>query len=243
MKNTKRKNCNNQFQGNFCNNCGQPSNVKRINADYVLHEIKHVLHLEHGILFTVKKLSLNPGININNYLSENRSRLVKPIIFIIIPSLIYSLIINFFHIEDNNVTFKEDGVITTPSKIFKWIQAHYGYVNIIIGVLIAFWLKLFFKKSNYNVFEILISLCFIMGIAMLIYSVFRMLQGLTKIKLTAIGGILGIFYSSWAIGQIFGGQKFTHYLKAFFAYLLGLITFLFLSISVGMLIDYLIIKL
>lgn len=37
------KNCEQQFQGSFCNNCGQKSNVKRINFAYLLHFILIVI--------------------------------------------------------------------------------------------------------------------------------------------------------------------------------------------------------
>ncbi|WP_028668854.1 DUF3667 domain-containing protein [Runella zeae] len=86
------KNCNTEVTSNYCPNCGQPKNVKRIDGHYIIHEIEHVLHFERGILFTIRELIINPGQNIQNYLSENRSRLVKPIIFIIITSLIYSIL-------------------------------------------------------------------------------------------------------------------------------------------------------
>ncbi|TDE09034.1 DUF3667 domain-containing protein [Dyadobacter psychrotolerans] len=233
------KNCNAEVNSKFCPDCGQPVSLKRINGHYIVHEIEHVLHFERGILYTVKELVTNPGENIQKYLSENRSRLVKPIIFIIITSLIYSISISFFHIEDQYVKFEGEEVrSTTPVKIFKWIQEHYGYANIIMGIFITFWLKLFFRKFRYNIFEILVSLCFIMGIGMLIFSFFSLLQGLTKMNLMNIGGLAGITYCSWAIGQFFGKDRIINYLKAFLAYILGMATFAFLAISLGIVIDF-----
>jgi hypothetical protein len=231
------KNCSTEFNSKFCPECGHAASIKRINGHYIIHEIEHVLHFERGILFTIKELIVNPGKNIKEYLSENRSRLVKPIIFIILTSLFYSLTINFFNIEDQYVKFKGNELVTSI-KIFKWIQGHYGYANIIMGLFITFWLKLFFRKQNYNVFEILILMCFVMGIAMLIYSIFGLLQGLIHIKLTAIGGLIGTLYCSWAIGNFFGKERKTNYLKAFLAYFLGLISFAFSAIFIGFLIDW-----
>ena len=75
---------------------------------------------------------------------------------------------------------------------------------------------------------------------MLVYSLFALLQGLTKIKLGAIGGIIGIGYCSWAIGQFFDKKKAVGYIKAFVSYFFGLITFVFLAISGGTLIDFII---
>ena len=232
------KNCNTEVNSNFCSNCGQPTRLKRIDGKYIIHEIEHILHFERGILFTVKELFLNPGQNIKNYLSENRSRLVKPIIFIILTSLIYSITINIFHIEEQYIKFDGEGdKLATTKKIFLWIQGHYGYANIIMGLFIAFWTKLFFKKYKYNFFEILIVLCFVMGIAMLIFSLFAMFEGITNLKISQIGGIMGVIYCFWAIGQFFGKNKIFNYVKALFAYILGMITFTILAILLGISID------
>ncbi len=233
------KNCNNELNSNFCPNCGQPSNLKRIDGHYIIHEIEHVLHFERGILFTIKELVTNPGQNIRNYFSENRSRLVKPIIFIIVTSLIYSLCNQFFHFEDSYINYVDTKKSAT-TEIFNWVQGHYGYANIIMGIFIALWTKLFFKKYEYNFFEILILLCFVMGMGMLIYSVFGIIQGLTNIKLMQIAGIVGFVYTTWAVGHFFGKDKISNYLKAFFAYLLGMLTFTFAAFLLGALIDIII---
>lgn len=232
-------NCNKEIDSKFCPDCGQPTNLKRIDGHYIIHEIEHVMHFERGILYTIRELIVNPGQNIRKYLSENRSRLVKPIIFIIVTSLIYSIVTNFFHIEEKYVKF-DGGRNTTVFKIFKWVEEHYGYANIIMGVFITIWLKILFRKFQYNFFEILILLCFVMGMAMLIFSIFSILEGIFHLKLFNIGGIMGVLYCSWAIGNFFGKDKIISYVKAFFAYVFGMITFSLSAILLGILIDIII---
>jgi hypothetical protein len=78
-----------------------------------------------------------------------------------------------------------------------------------------------------------------MGVGMLIFSVFGIIQGLTHIKLMQIGGVVGFVYTTWAIGQFFGKGKIVNYVKAFFAYFLGMITFTLTAILLGALIDLL----
>ena len=218
------KNCNNTVDNKFCGNCGQPMQIKRVDKDYILHEIWHILHFEKGIFYTIKELLVRPGQNIKEFIAENRSRLVKPIIFIIITSLIYTLVNNSFHIEQEYVEF-HGAEQSATSLIFSWVQHHYGYANIIMGLHIAFWGKLFFKKYEYNFFEILILLCFVMGLGMLIFAVAALLQGLTKLDLMQISGVLAVIYATWAIGQFFDGKKAINYLKALAAYTLGMLTF------------------
>lgn len=230
--------CNADINSKFCPECGHPALLHRIDGHYILHEIQHVLHFERGILYTIRELITNPGQNVRFYLSENRSRLVKPIIFIILTSLIYTISNHFFHFEDGYVNYL-DSQSSTTSKIFKWIQGHYGWSNIIMGIFIAFWTKLFFKKYDYNFFEILILLCFVMGIGMLIYSIFGVAQGITQVKLIQFAGIAGFSYSAWAIGQFFEKKKAVSYVKAILAYLIGMLTFSLTAILIGTIIDYL----
>jgi hypothetical protein len=232
------KNCNTELNSKFCPDCGQPTDLKRIDGHYIIHEIEHVLHFERGILYTVRGLVTKPGQNIRNYLSENRSRLVKPIIFIIVTSLIYTLISHFFHIEEEYVNYKglEKSSIGT---ILKWIQGNYGYASILTGIFIAIWLKVFFRKYGYNFFELLIMLCFVQGISMLIFAVFAFAQGLLHFKLLNVAGIIGVIYVIWAIGNFFEAKRIGNYLKALISFLLGTITFYIIIFAIGITIDLL----
>jgi hypothetical protein len=235
------KNCNTEINSKFCPDCGQPTELKRINRHYIIHEIEHVLHFERGILYTIRELTTNPGQNIRKYLSENRTRLLKPIIFIIITSLIYTILNHLFHIEDGYVKYHEANG-ETPSAVgsmVKWVQEHYGYANIMMGIFIALWLKLFFRKYDFNFYEILIMLCFVIGMGMLIFSIFVIIQGVTHLNLMPIAGVIGIAYCAWAIGQFYDKKKPSNYIKSLFAYILGMITFWILPVIIGTILDLL----
>lgn len=229
-------NCNNEVDLNYCSNCGDAVNLKRINAHYIIHEINHVLHLERGIFYTIKELAVNPGQNVKKYLVENRTRLVKPIIFIIISSLIYSISSSFFHLEDGYMSYSGDKMSATTA-IFKWVQGHYGYSNIIMGVFIALWIRLFFRRYQFNIFEILILLCFIMGMGMLILALFAAIEGLTHVKVLQYGAMIVFAYATFAIGQFYDKRKVSSYAKALAAYLIGMITFMIALTVLGWVID------
>lgn len=231
------KNCQSDLNGNFCSHCGRPRTLKRIDGKYIVSEIGSVLNFDKGILFTIKELLIRPGQSIKNFIHKERSRLVKPIIFIIISSLIYTLAQQYLSFEDGYVNaggFGESAV----EVIFEWIQKNYGYANILMAIFIAIWIKIFFRKHDYNFFEIIILLCFVMGISMLIYTVFGIVESVTKIEVLPVGGMIGFFYVSWAIGQFFDKKRKMNYLKGFLSYLLGMITFFLLAIIVGMGIDF-----
>lgn len=232
------KNCNAEVDTKFCPDCGQPTSLKRINGHYILHEIEHVLHFERGILFSVKKLCIYPGQTIRTFIKYDRTRLVKPIIFIIVTSLIYTLISHFFHVDFEYVKFSGVDNLAV-GKILKWNQEHYGYANILTGGFIAFWLNLFQKKYGYNFFEILIMLCYVIGMQMLIFSVFTLINGIFHYKLEAVAGMFGLLYLVWASGAFFGENKVANYAKALASYLLGIATFYAIIFVIGMVIELL----
>lgn len=230
--------CQSELFGEFCSNCGQAQKLKRINGKYILSEIGSILNFEKGILFTIRELVFRPGLNIRKYILEDRNRLVKPIVFLIVCSLIYSLCMQFFHFEDGYIdhSFEKESATTS---MLKWVSENYGYANILMAFFIAVWIKVFFKKYGYNFFEIIILLCYVMGIGMLLFTIFGIIASFTTIKVMNIASIIGIIYLSWAIGQFFDQKKYINYLKAFFSYSLGFLTFTAGVFLVGFLIDLL----
>lgn len=226
-------NCKTPVSEKFCGHCGHPVALKRVDSHYVMHEIQHLLHFEKGFLYTIRELLLRPGRNIREFITDNRGRLVKPVIFIIITSLIYTTTAHFFHIEKEYPA----NANTATVSIFRWIEGHYGYANIMMGIFIAGWLKLTFRKYSYNFFELLILLCFVMGMGILIMAVFVLGQGLLKITLITTGSIIGILYCAWAIAQFYNKKKPLHYLLALVAYLAGAFSFYMAAVLLGLTID------
>ncbi|NLD49252.1 MAG: DUF3667 domain-containing protein [Clostridiaceae bacterium] len=234
------KKCNFEFKSNYCPNCGHPQKLERINRRYILSEIAGVLNFQKGILYTMKELLIRPGHSIRVFISEDRNRMVKPIVFILITSLIYTIIVRIFHFEDGIIDGAREALYNTDLAtlaILKWVQENYGYANIIMALFIGLWVKLFFRKHSFNFYEILVLLCFVMGIGMLIYSVFDIIRGLTHTNLMLIQVLVGFIYTTYAIGQFFDKRKIANYVKALISYLSGMITFFFVAMGIGILID------
>ncbi|RAI92188.1 DUF3667 domain-containing protein [Algoriphagus yeomjeoni] len=231
------KKCETKLSGSYCFNCGSPVALKRIDRKYVFDEIGSVLNFDKGILYTIKKLLLRPGKTVQEFIVEDRNRIVKPIVFIIVCSLIYTLTQQLFEFEDGYVNYST-GDTTTTSLIFEWVSSNYGYANILMALFIGFWIKVFFRKYGYNFFEILILLCFTMGMGMLFFAVFGAIESQINVKILDKGALLSFFYISWAIGQFFDKKKLFNYVKAFIAYLLGFLTFSLSVLLIGFMIDY-----
>ena len=135
------ENCNTEITQNYCPNCGSSTSLQRIDRKYIWSEISSVLNLDKGIFYTIKELCIRPGKTVREFLIYDRKRLVKPIIFVIFSSL-------FFIINQKIFKFKTG---TTPNNInsigvqkaFEWVDENFGIINIALGFLIGFWIRLF----------------------------------------------------------------------------------------------------
>lgn len=216
---------------------------KRIDGKYILSEIISVLNFDKGIFYTIKELVIRPGENIKYFIQKDRSKLVKPITFVIFCSLIYTIAQQYLINKDfldqfgsgytNAIGLKKSVLVD----ILEWLKKNYGYTNILMSIFIALWIKLFFRKFNYNLFEILTLLLYVLGISTLIYSLFVVLDILTGYRLLYSGGFIGFIYSSWAIGQFYNQKKVLNYFKGAAANFLGMTTFYFISFIFGTTID------
>jgi hypothetical protein len=233
------KNCNAEVTQNFCPNCGQSVTLKRIDRHYISHEVQHLLHFEKGVFYTAKELLARPGSSIKEFITENRNKHMKPVPFLVLTSLLYIIIAHFFHAdkidnEKEKLLFGESSI----GDIQHWIQTHYGYANIIMGIFIALCVKLLFRKYKYNLFEISILICFVMGQGMLFITLETFFVGLLNEQIyIGILMIISFAYPTWAIGQFFDKSKAFSYVKAFFAYTLGYLFFQFFIIIVGLTVD------
>ena len=232
------KKCKTEVIQNYCPNCGTPAKFTRINGKYIINEIGSVLNFDKGILYTIRELILRPGKTIRQFILEDRNRLVKPVVFIIVCSLVYSVIQQIFNFEDGYVGYSFDNNSTITS-IFDWVSTNYGYSNILMGIFIAFWIKIFFKNYGYNFYEILILLCFVMGIGMLLFAFFGIADSLIDLKIIDKGYLIGILYILWSIVQFFDKKKIMNYPKAMFSYFLGMLTFMIGIYLIGGVIDFL----
>lgn len=222
--NLKCSHCDTSLLGEFCHQCGQAKHLHRIDGHFVWHELMHVLHLEKGIFYTIRELLLRPSVTIRSYLHEDRSRLVKPLLFLILCSLAYSLV-GYFWPMPAPATAQTQGA--SAAKIWAWVSAHFGYANFLMSIPIALCLKAMFWRQRYNVFEIWVTLAYVMGLVMLFLSILPPLRA-TNLQiphLTDILRILSLLYVSVAVASCFEGPRVLTTLKTAVAYVLGMFVF------------------
>lgn len=212
--------------------------LDRVDRKYAVEEFLNLIGYERGLLFTVRELLLRPGKLIHLFLNINRNACTKPVTFLILCSVVYSLITSYLEVDvlSEEQLKKQYGAFGV-NNVMLWIQNNYGYANILMLIFTAFWTKIFFKKYSYNIYEIGVLLCFIMGEGMLWFSVHPLVTKFINnpifdtVFYTAI-----LLYVAWAIGQFFGGG-FKNYSKALIAYLLGFVSFEIVAILIAVALD------
>ena len=166
-------NCENVYEGNFCNDCGQ----KTLHGRYTIKGLASELifssfHLEKkGLLYTVKELTLRPGIAIKNVLEGQRLSLYPPFKYLILVGaiiVVLSLRYGFFHNDEltsSNSEFYSMSFLSDYKMyldgFFKFAEDYATLLNIVAIPIFSVFSFLFFKKYNYNFAENLIINTFI----------------------------------------------------------------------------------
>ena len=201
--------------------------MKRIDRDYLLQEIKSVfLYFEKGFFYTVWELAIRPGSLVKQFLNGDRRKLFKQITFVVISSILYSLLSNYLDYQIVS-SKKNDNV----SVIFVWITENYAYSNLLEILFLALTLNWFFKKQGYNYYENIIALCYFTGFSMLIGIVFIIFDSFVRTPLVdVIFPLIAITYTITALARFYTEHTFITYLKLLVAYLSGFLLFVLSAI-------------
>src|SRR5882757_2952307 len=89
-------NCEHNYAGKFCPECGQKGHTDRITLASIAHEVPHsVLHLDKGFFYTFKQLLVRPGHSIREYVQGKRVKHYSPIAYLLIMCAASSLMAHF----------------------------------------------------------------------------------------------------------------------------------------------------
>lgn len=208
------KNCGHSFDGNYCNDCGQSSTVRRIDFKFLIHEIPNsIFHLNRGILFTIKELSTRPGHMIREFVVGKRIQNYKPISYLLVASALYVIA---SHLMGRNTFFADfvsgftNGMTeqnqSSRSEVINWITRNQTYVTLLFIPLFSFASYMAFIKTGYNYFEHLVLNLYITGQQMLIYLILGFV--ITKDSILMVLPLLmGMTYNIWAYFQFFDNKK------------------------------------
>ena len=227
------QNCSNQFDGNFCNECGQKAATHRFTLHEWLHEIPHsIFHVDSGFFHTFKNLCLRPGNMIREYLDGRRKEYFSPFLYVLIMCGVYVVISHLF-----TDAAHEKIEITDFKSAYAYLDANY-YKAIVVAMILPMSLasRLTFWKSGFNFAEHLVLNTFIIS-QMIIGDIIVYCVTVSHLSemFTGVTAVLDILlkypFWIWAYWQFFQPKNFlVGAIKVIFAVFLGGI---FASLMIG----------
>lgn len=145
------KNCGNVFEGNYCNNCGQPADTHAIDTHFVMHDLSHgILHVHGGLFYSARELFSRPGHAIRDYIQGKRIKHYKPISMLVVLATFYGL---FYHALDINILAgKQDGEFDYTG-MNEWIGHHFSIITVALLPFLSLSSYLVFRKYGYSYME------------------------------------------------------------------------------------------
>lgn len=228
------RNCGSTIEGKFCSNCGQNSNVDRINLAAVLNELSEsVFQVNKGFFFTIRALFTSPGKSLKEFLNGKRKDHFKPIAYVLTLSTFYYLITQI----TNQNTWIDDGITgwmhgtnelnseATAPKIASWLANNFAYTTLIFLPLFSFASYISFLKYGQNYLEHLVLNSYITGNQAIIYALFAIIGTLIKNDLIEVLSLLtSISYAFWVFWTLFSeGPRKMNILRSIMTFILYLI--------------------
>lgn len=157
-------NCNHKLTGTYCVHCGQEANTLRINSRHLAEELQHgLLHIDKGLLYTIKELFLRPGKTIHNYLDGKRVRYARPFLFLLICGAVYSLLFHFFGYFPMEEMNSHDTPLFDYIPLYKWYSTDYSLTVLLLIPFYALATYVMFHKQGYNYIEHLVVFSYLSG--------------------------------------------------------------------------------
>lgn len=149
-------NCGTPVDRKFCPECGQKTDTHRITPQhFVMHDMVHgVMHLDKGILFTLKETFLRPGYAAQDYVAGKRKNYYN--IFYLIFLLLGVYMIANGHdaaVEDIDKDLADLPFTPAFKDIVKFGFLYIKYLILVIIPILALSGFIVFQKLNYNYAE------------------------------------------------------------------------------------------
>jgi len=225
------KNCGNNFNGHYCNACGQDAHTGTIDKHFIYHELQHGLfHVDKGLLYTLKELFTNPGDTIRLFIEGKRVKHFKPLAFLLVMAALYAFVNHFFN--SNVILTGQTGVKnadTSIQTVNDYLKEHFEFFVLLELPLISFVYYLFFKKYGTNYIEQLVINAYISGLRTFIMVLLLPVCYYFSTAGHILDQILPLLIVIWAYPQYYHTQpRFTIIWRA----ILGYVIFYLLLITI-----------
>lgn len=183
----------------FCPACGQPTPMHRIDWHFLGHELEHsVLHMDRGVLYTLKRLMLQPGRLIRDYIEGRRAGIVKPVLLIMMTGAAATLMAHYALDGDAigaslaagmeagaghpaSMDAEQAEAMAHMANVFAlvkdWMNRHLTLITLLLLPVQAAAYKLAFRRfEQINYPEWLVATSFLMAQLFVVWVVFMPLQ-------------------------------------------------------------------
>jgi len=216
-------NCNHAVGGRdqkYCPNCGQPTPAHRIDWHFLGHELEHsVLHMDRGILYSLKQLMGRPGPLLRDYIEGRRGNQVKPLLLITMMSaavLLLNRLLVGTSIVDGGASEALLAGQTLPAEMQRfmdasrtvgaWIESHFAAFTLMLLPIEALVFRVVFNRySKLNYPEWLVITTLLTVQTFVIWTVLVLLHRWVP-HTQALAGALGMIYTVVSLVQFFKQQ-------------------------------------
>ncbi len=207
------KNCGNQFEGNYCNECGQKAKIHKINPHFILYDIQvGFFSVDRGVLYTIRQLFTRPGYAIKEYIDGKRVVHFRPFTLLVVLTTIQSLAFGYFHfLPDELVPASEVNELSIAHVELKnWLNHHLSLMVLLSVPVYAAWSLLVFRDQRFNFSEYMVINAFIGSqrflIALAILPIVQFL-GYNYARFHLIFIFFGLVMFCWTYWQLFPGMN------------------------------------
>jgi hypothetical protein len=220
-------NCSEKLQGDYCSHCGQSAKTHRFTLKHVFtHDFLFaIIHVNKGLLFSIKELFTRPGHSIREYINGKRVKHLNYFTLLVIVLIIFSLgeELTPFHYADLVEAEKE-----ILNQFETLLKKYPKFIFIGIIPFYAFFSFIFFRRAKQNYAEHFVLNTFKTSALLLLNIIFILYASFTKDISMVKKADAVLFWATLGYGTWFYYQYFMPFYSNKFLLLLkgGLCTFL-----------------
>jgi hypothetical protein len=199
-------NCGNNYNGNFCPQCGQKRHTHRYTLATIIHDIPHsVFHVDRGIFYTFKELTYRPGKAIREFITGKRVTHFSPFAYLMILCAIRTFIDHQTSTFDLQKTIIDQEFIVANLEVTIFFAKYPALMLCAIVPFLSFWSWIFNLRSEYNYWENFVLNIYLMAqfnVFFIIYQLVMVSNGFRNGSMTPML-VAFILYVSFAYYQFF----------------------------------------
>ncbi len=201
---------------------------QRLTLRQIMHDVlTRFFSLENGWLRTFKELFTEPGEMIRRYIEGERLLYANPFAYLLVATAISVLIQTSVGFQESMIAGTTDNPELSPAQVaimsdlMRLLFKNMLYTSLGILIPFAVMLRLFFRRTGFNLAEMAVFALYTVGHTALFGVVLLPLSTLFSLHPAILGIPVTLAYFSYASTRFLGGRVLT-VLKTVAAYVLGM---------------------